>query len=324
MYKISAVLNAILLSFLVSGSALAANVRLSGECVGVKVYTDGLIITDTMTLTDMDGGKVNIASGYGIKKGDIIKKVNGIEATSVEVVSDAVEKGDITLTLMRNQNEFETIITPTQTKDGARLGLWLRDSTAGLGTITCFMGDKFVGLGHGICDVDTGNIMPVKYGIIQDCSSIEIKKGERGNPGAITGRIDGEKRGTVMKNSLCGIVGTTISDCDGKDIETADRSEIRTGKATILCDVDGGGADEYEIEIKRVTLGEKSGRDMIIKITDKRLIEKTGGIVQGMSGSPVIQNGKLVGAVTHVFVNDPTRGYGIFIENMLAEAEKIK
>ena len=322
MYKISAVLYAILI--LCTTTASAQTVRVSGECVGVKVYTDGLIVTDTMTLTETDGKKVNIASGYGIKKGDIIKKVNGNAATSAKVVSDALTTGDVTLTLARNGDEFDVTVTPAMTKNGAKLGLWLRDSTAGLGTITCHIGDRFVGLGHGICDVDTGNIMPVRYGIIQNCSQFGIIKGEKGSPGAITGNIDGKKLGKVTDNTRLGISGTISSPSDGKDMETADKSEIKTGHATILCDVDGTGVKEYDIEIKRIALTQSAGKDMVIKVTDDDLLAKTGGIVQGMSGSPILQNGRIVGAVTHVFVNDPTRGYGIFIENMLAEAEKIK
>ena len=322
MYKVSAVLYAILISSTISASA--QTVRVSGECVGVKVYTDGLIITDTVSLTETDGRKVNIASGYGIKKGDVIKKINGKDATSAKVVSDALKNADVTLTLLRNGKEFDVTVTPAKTKDGAKLGLWLRDSTAGLGTITCSIDNKFVGLGHGICDIDTGNIMPVRYGVIQDCSRFSIIKGEKGSPGAITGDIDGAKLGSVEDNTPLGISGTLLTPSEGKELETADKSEIKTGNASILCDVDGNGVKEYEIDIKHVALSKSQGKDMVIKITDDELLKKTGGIVQGMSGSPIIQNGKLVGAVTHVFVNDPTRGYGIFIENMLAEAEKIK
>ena len=315
MYKITAVWFAILISCVTQ--VCAQEVRVSGECVGVKVYTDGLLITDTVTLTETNGRKVNIASGYGIKKGDIIKKVNGNTAVSAKSISDALKFGDVSLTLLRNGKEFDVTVTPAKTKDGLKLGLWLRDSTAGLGTITCSFGDRFVGLGHGICDIDTGNIMPVRYGIIQNCSRFGIIKGEKGSPGAITGDIDGEKLGKVINNTRLGISGTLSSPSDGKDMETADKSEIKTGDATIMCDVDGDGVKEYAIQIKHVALSQSQGKDMVIKVTDEELLKKTGGIVQGMSGSPIIQKGKLVGAVTHVFVNDPTRGYGIFIENML-------
>ncbi len=321
MHKFSAMLCAILISFYVS-AAYAETVSVSGDCVGVKLYTDGLIITDTMTLTDVTGKKINLAAGHGIRKGDIIKKVNGVDATNAEVISKALSDS-LTLTVSRNDTEFDVALTPITTKDGPKLGLWLRDSTAGLGTITCIYNGKFVGLGHGICDVDTGNIMPLRQGIIQDCSGFAVIKGTRGTPGAITGAINGKKLGQINANTRFGISGTVLSPSEGKDLDTADKSEIRTGNATILCDVDGKGVREYEIDIKHISPSGNNGKDMVIKIKDKALIEKTGGIVQGMSGAPIIQNGKLIGAVTHVFVNDPTRGYGVFIENMLDEAMKV-
>lgn len=321
MYKLSAVLFSIFLSCVTPLSVMAQEVTVSGECVGVRMYTDGLIITDTATLTQTDGKKINLASGYGIKKGDIIKEVNGTKPTDVKVVSDAVKNGDATLLIMRNGEEYTITVTPVLTKDGAKLGLWLRDSTAGLGTITCSINNRFVGLGHGICDIDTGNIMPVRYGIIQNCSQFSTIKGQKGSPGAITGKIDGETLGKISGNTHYGISGTISSPSEGKDMETADKSEVVTGDASILCDIDGNGVKEYTITIKRIMLNQPDGKDLIIKVTDKDLISKTGGIVQGMSGSPIIQKGKLVGAVTHVFVNDPQKGYGVFIENMLEEIE---
>lgn len=306
-----------------STGAFAKTVSVSGECVGVKIYTDGMIVTDTVTLTDTNGKEINIAERYGIKPGDIIKKVNGKNVSDAATITDALQnKTDITLTLLRNGTEKEVTVTPVNTPDGAKLGLWLRDSTAGLGTVTCYDQNTFAALGHGIFDIDTGNIMPVKYGIIQECTLTGIEKGTKGTPGALTGDISGKELGTITENTTSGLFGTA-SRPKGKSAETANASEIKCGKAVILSDVAGNGIKEYEIEIKRLYLPSSIGKDMIIKITDKKLIELTGGIVQGMSGSPILQNGKLVGALTHVFVNDPTRGYGIFIENMLAEAEQI-
>ena len=317
MYKFSALICTIMLCVSANCTVFAEDVTVSGECVGIKVYTDGLIVTDTMDLTDICGKQIDIASGYGIKKGDIITKVNGTAVENAQDISDALSCGQITLSLRRKDKEFDVTITPAKTENGPKLGLWLRDSTAGLGTITCYMGNKFVGLGHGICDIDTGNIMPVRNGLIQECTSIDIIKGKKGSPGAITGAINGKKLGKVSENDFCGIRGTTFSSTDGIRAETADKTEIRTGNASILSDVDGTGVKEYEIEISHISASGGKGKDMVIKIKDKELIEKTGGIVQGMSGSPIMQNGKLVGAVTHVFVNDPTKGYGVFIENML-------
>lgn len=317
MHNFSAILCTVMISICTHSAVFAQTLTVSGECVGVKIYTDGLIVTDTATLTQTDGKKINIASGYGIKQGDIITKANGKEVHDAKGISDTLEKGDITLTILRNGDEFDVTVTPVQTKDGAKLGLWLRDSTAGLGTLTCIdENNRFIGLGHGICDIDTGNIMPVKYGIIQNCSQFSIIKGEKGSPGAITGNIDGARLGEVISNGPHGISGK-ISRQNGPSMETADKSEIKTGDATILCNVDGDGVKSYSVRIVRILPAQPDGKDMIIKVTDKDLIAKTGGIIQGMSGSPIIQSGKLIGAVTHVFVNNPTKGYGVFIENMI-------
>lgn len=301
----------------ISQTSFAKTVCVSGECVGIKIYTDGMIVTDTVAIKDKNGKEMNIAEKYGIKKGDIIKKVNGNEAVNVESITTALESSaDITLTVLRNGTEKDITLTPAITPDGAKLGLWLRDSTAGLGTVTCYDKKTFAALGHGIFDIDTGNIMPVKYGIIQECKLNEIEKGSKGSPGALIGDISGKELGKITHNTNSGLFGNA-SVSHGKTIETSKASEVKCGKAVILSNVAGGDVKEYEAEIKRLYLPSSAGKDMIIKITDKELTNLTGGIVQGMSGSPILQNGKLVGAVTHVFVNDPTKGYGIFIENML-------
>lgn len=322
MYRISAGIIGFVLTVVMNVSANAREVCVSGECIGVKVYTDGLIITDTTTLDDTDGKKVDIASGYGIQKGDIIKKINGRDAISAADVANALKSADnITLTIERDGKTTDITVTPANTADGAKLGLWLRDSTAGMGTLTCTFDNKFVALGHGICDIDTGNIMPVKNGIIQGCSDFDITKGTPGNPGAIRGTIIGDKLGCVRENTSFGLWGTLTSDADGRTLPVASNSEVKTGKATILADVDGNGVKEYAIEIKRVTVPSDSGKDMVVEITDDELIAKTGGIIQGMSGSPIIQDGKFIGAVTHVFVKNPRRGYAILAEHMLSAVE---
>ncbi len=294
-------------------------VTVSGECVGVKLYTDGLIVTDTTAVTQKDGTELNLALGYDIQKGDIITKINGQAAVSNEMFSNILfnSDGEVNITISRNEQERDITILPADTENGPRLGLWLRDSTAGLGTITCYTDTEFAALGHGICDVDTGCIMPVKKGIIQNCSDTVISKGRNGVPGAITGTIDGTLLGEVTRNTEHGLFGKIKNTPQGRKVQTADKTEIRTGNATILADVDGNGVKEYGIKIKQVAPSLAQTKDMVIEITDKELLEKTGGIVQGMSGAPILQNDKIVGAVTHVFVNDPARGYGIFIENML-------
>lgn len=226
-------------------------------------------------------------------------------------------ENEVTITVSRNNEARDITLLPADTENGPRLGLWLRDSTAGLGTITCYTDKDFVALGHGICDIDTGGIMPVKRGVIQECGDITVQKGKNGDPGAMTGTIDGNILGSVSANTRQGLCGRVTAAPNGKKAETAKKNEIHTGAASILTDIDGGGVKEYSVDIQRINPAFSGEKDMVIKITDKALIAETGGIVQGMSGSPIIQDGRLVGAVTHVFVNDSTRGYGIFIENML-------
>lgn len=301
-------------------TAYAMEVIPSGECVGVKLYTNGLVVCDTAQVTARDGTRLDIAKGYGIEKGDIITGINGNAAAANESIKKALMDApeSITLTIERNGREHDVTITPADTDDGPKLGLWLRDSTAGMGTITCYVNGSFAALGHGICDVDTGNIMPAGHGIIQDATSFSVIKSKNGEPGAIYGVIDGEVLGKITANRSNGLFGTAQAPEGARSVETLKNSEVRCGAATILCDVDGEGVKEYSIEIKRI-FAAKDGRDMMIRVTDPALIEKTGGIVQGMSGAPIIQNGKLAGAVTHVFVNDPVSGYAIFADNLLKE-----
>ncbi len=264
-------------------TVFAESVTLSGECVGVKVYTDGLIITNTEKLTDTEGKAHDIARGYGIKKGDIIKKVNGTDATSSKVITDAVAQGKgVALTILRDGREQTINVEPIKTQQGFKLGLWLRDSTAGMGTITCIKDGKFIALGHGICDIDTGDIMPVKNGIIQRCTNIEIIKGSPGHPGAIKGDIDDLVLGSVLGNFKSGLYGTI--NCGGKNpsVEVAKPSEVKRGDAFLISNIDGTGIRQYEIKIKRIALTGGSTKDMTVEITDKELLEKTGGIIQGM------------------------------------------
>ncbi len=311
-------LSAVLFSFAASVFA-EEYVIPSGECIGVKLYTDGLIVVGTAEVTDRSGKTVDPSEKSGISKGDIIKKINGKDAVSNETVSEVLSSvsGDVTVTVEKNGKEHEVSITPADTESGPKLGLWLRDSTAGLGTLTYTTDTGFAALGHAICDVDTGSIMPIERGFIQNCTITSISKGKAGEPGAITGDINGSELGRITKNTNYGIFGELDIQPSGTPVPVADRSEVRTGDAVILADADGKGVKEYTIKIKRVTLPSGSGKDMVIEVTDNDLIDLTGGIVQGMSGAPILQNGKFVGAVTHVFVNDPLSGYAILAENML-------
>ncbi len=301
----------------------------SGEAIGVKMYTQGVLVVG---LGDIfcDGKKYQPAKNAGVLVGDVITGVNDeVIASTIdfsEKVNDA--KGEVKLAVRRGEKEYEIPVSAvymTET-DSYKVGLWVRDSLAGIGTLTFYnpKDNTFAALGHGICDTDTKEIMGLSRGSINFCDIKGVKKGESGTPGELLGSFCDSKAGTLTKNSQLGIFGKTANIPQKEAMPIGLRYEIKCGKAEILCDVSGEGVKPYEIEITRISKSQKvSNKSFTIRITDKELLEKTGGIVQGMSGSPIIQNGKLIGAVTHVFVNDPTRGYGIFIENMLDEAIKV-
>ena len=305
-----------------------------GKTVGIKMFTKGLICVGTQQLVAQDGTKTDTGRALDIKSGDIITAANGAELHTVEQLVDVVDKSNgapVRLTVLRNNREETKIATPVRTDDGYKLGIWVRDSTAGIGTITFLDKDSgtYAALGHPITDVDTGELMPVDKGSITLAEIVGVKKGSRGNPGELYGLFEGSGNdcGIISKNTNQGIYGRILPGHElglGEEIPIAAKAEVKTGKAQILANVSGEKIESFEIEIQKIMRYAPDDKNLIVKITDERLLNITGGIVQGMSGSPIIQDGKLVGAITHVFVNDPTRGYGIFIENMLAEAEKIK
>ncbi len=308
---------------------VSANVISSRELVaagrpfGVKLYTDGVLVVGLGDIETAEG-IVSPAKDAGVEIGDIVLSVDGQSVMTNEDISHLVSggKNEIEFEILRNEVTHTFKVKPAFTDSGTKIGMWVRDSTAGIGTITFV--DKqtgmFGGLGHGICDVDTGEIMPLLHGSVVTAQVSGVIKGKAGAPGELTGIInDKEEIGTLLTNCETGVYGT-LSDLSGIDTErvyeTGSRSSVKTGEATIICDV-GDGTKEYSIKIEKVYNGTSKTKNMSIKVTDKDLLKKTGGIVQGMSGSPIIQDGKLIGAVTHVLVNDPTGGYAIFIENML-------
>ena len=299
-------------------------VYLGGYPLGFTFNCDGVLVV-----------AISNDSAEGLEEGDVIKKIGqynvNSESTIAEVLNDKIKSSErIDLTITRNGVEGKASIKPILDNSIGRykLGIWIRDDAAGVGTITYIRKDnaRFGALGHPVCDIDTGTMMPVSTGNIYKCNIVGLKRGEKGTAGELKGLFlrNGSVFGSLDKNSSKGVFGTFsdkhIDFVSGETVEVADRSEIKSGKATIRCTIDGYTPQEYEIEIVKAYL--KSTNDtksMFIRVTDKRLIEQTGGIVQGMSGSPIIQNGKLVGAVTHVFVSDPTKGYGIFADLMINE-----
>ncbi len=295
-----------------------------GQAFGVKFYTEGAIVVDLASF-EADSGTVSPAKEAGIKVSDIIIAVNGQKVTSNSDIADIVNSQpgqDVNITFKRNSQLIETTVTPQRciAQNAYRLGMWVRDSTAGIGTVTYYdpQSNIIAGLGHGISDIDTGILMPMAQGEVISADVTGIVTGQKGNPGQLMGAFN-EKTvlGELMSNSEKGIYAKAAAALEGEALPAAHSFEIHEGEAQILCTVDQSGVKSYSAQIENINYLSGDTKNMIIRITDDRLISTTGGIIQGMSGSPIIQDGKLVGAVTHVLVNDPTRGYGIFIENML-------
>ncbi len=305
-----------------------------GNVIGIKLYTQGVLVVDLASFEDASGNIVCPAGECGIQAGDKIISVNGekIEKTSelVNSVKKSVDRS-ITLDVIRDDMTFNFKIDAVKSgEDGQpKIGVWVRDSAAGIGTLTFINPENksFFALGHGITDKDVKKRYSVREGTIEMADVMSVDKSTEGVPGEIRASFgkNGQSIGNVKENCECGIYGTYTGECSGKPVKVASRWQIKEGPATILCSVDGQQPKEYKAQISKIMLGGGfSEKSMVIEVTDPELIAKTGGIVQGMSGSPIMQDGKLVGAVTHVFIKNPLKGYGIFIENMLAEAEKIK
>ncbi len=298
-------------------------VVVGGELFGIKLYTDGVIIVDFDEI-ETDSGFVCHGKDSGFKLGDIIKTVDNVQVNSSAHFSKILQnsKGkELKITLIRDNKKVNINFRTVKEKESGKYkaGLWVRDSTAGLGTITFYNTDNntFAGLGHPIFDVDTNEIMPMKTGVMAEVELNGVIKSSFGNVGELCGTLKGGKRGLLCLNDETGIYGYSISDKTEK-IPIAIKHEIKQGKAQIRCTVNNTGAKYYDVEITKIFTNSSSvNKDMVIKVTDENLLKETGGIVQGMSGSPIIQNGKLVGAVTHVFVNNPKQGYAIFAERML-------
>ena len=304
-----------------------------GNVFGVKFFTKGVMIIK-QTEIETSKGSVNPSKQAGLNVSDVILKIDGKQVNTVEEVSQIVERSygrELEIIYLRDGKEEKCVLAPvlSLTDKKYKTGLWVRDSTAGIGTVTYYnpVSKSFAGLGHGICDIDTGMLMPLLRGSVVDVEITDVIKGKKGIPGEIKGSFDNKKQGVLTENTDCGIYGV-MDDVQGMEnqqlYDVALKDEVKKGEAIILSQIDMEGVKQYSVEIEKIVDTEDEYKNFVIHVTDERLLEKTGGIVQGMSGSPIVQNGKLVGAVTHVFVNDPTRGYGIFIENMLAEADKIK
>ena len=303
-----------------------------GISIGVKINNKGALVVGYSDISTHEGLSESPGKVAGIELGDIIEEVNG---ENIETCSDLISKvktcrnDEMTVKILRGNSELTKKISLIKEDNEYKIGLWVRDSTAGIGTLTFYDKDSktFGALGHPITDGDTNVSFNIKSGTLLKSSVLSIKKGERGNPGEIKGLFinENESIGNIEKNTNSGIYGDAsvelINPNFNKAMTVAYRDEIKEGHAQIITTVEDGGAKAYDIEIlKLLPQDEPGSKSMIIKIVDPVLLEKTGGIVQGMSGSPIIQNGKIIGAVTHVLINKPDVGYGIYIEWMLQDA----
>ena len=298
-------------------------VGLGGDVFGIKLYTKGIIVVSIDSVTTSSGSK-DPAVNAGLRCGDIITHINGEAATSSKQLTESVEQSQgqtLKLNIDRNGEKLELTLRPEKSVNGGfKAGIWVRDSSAGIGTVTFYDDENrcFAGLGHGVCDVDTGRIMPLDNGEAVRARVNGFYKSSAGNPGELCGVFSDIALGSLRVNCETGVYGELLQPSGAKTVPVALESEVKLGAAQMITTIDGNGPQYYDIEITKIyPSSDLSSRNMIIKVTDAELLEKTGGIVQGMSGSPIVQNSMLVGAVTHVFVNDPTQGYGIFSSRMM-------
>ncbi len=306
-------------------------VTISGDVFGIKLYSDGVLVISTEEI-ETEKGNANPGKKAGIKAGDIIKMIEDKQVSSNKEVSEICKnsKGkELVFTVERNGKTIKLKLKTVKEKNSGcyKAGLWVRDSTAGIGTMTFFDRETgiFASLGHPICDVDTGVILPLSEGTAVEAKILGCTRGTDNEAGELTGAFLQNDIGDLYLNTQKGIYGKLYEyDNNAELVPVATASEVKTGKAQILCTIDDGESKYYDVEITKIIDTESSQKNMTVKITDKNLLKITGGIVQGMSGTPLIQNGMLVGAITHVFVGTSTEGYAIFAENMVATADELK
>ena len=305
-------------------------VQALGNPFGMKIYTDGVLVVEGADIMTQNG-KANPAQTAGIKVGDYIKSVNGKLVTCnedlLQIVTESGGKS-MKFCVVRDGQEFSCDVQPVLDSDSGlyRIGIWVRDSSAGIGTLTFYSpaNDVVCGLGHGICDSDTETLLSVNEGELVEADIISVEKGSAGSPGALKGKLTYDTIADIALNCEQGVYGIMQQNTTSVNLtEVALKQEVYDGKAQILCTVNGTTPKLYSCEIKRYNSNDSLSQNLVVTITDAELINATGGIVQGMSGSPILQNGKLVGALTHVLVSDSHTGYGIYAENMLEVAESV-
>ncbi len=302
-----------------------------GKIIGLKLYTNGVLIVGMSEIENVNHQKERPYENLNIQEGDTILKVNDLEIQTIENLQKEINKSDgknIDLTILKEDGTIETSnIKPVKVSNTEyKLGLWVKDAATGVGTLTYYEPNSksFAALGHGITDSDTDKLIDIDSGNIVTSKIVSIQKGEQGKPGEIRGSIINQPTiGKVYKNTEFGIYGelTNLSNIKfnySNKLKVALRDEIQEGNAKVLCSVDGNEAEEYDIKIEKIYKdNNEDNKSMLIEVTDKNLINKTGGIIRGLSGAPIIQNGKFIGAITNVLVNSPTKGYAIFGDIMI-------
>ena len=293
-----------------------------GSAFGIKLFTDGVVVASLSDLYTANGVCCPAAEA-GLQPGDYLLEADGMQIQSNAALASFIGQSQgqpITFSVRRGDSVFEAAVRPAYSEGSFKTGMWVRDSAAGIGTLTFYDPDtgRFAGLGHGICDMDTNGVMALKSGEPAPITLSGIVKGQADSPGQLRGYFSSEESlGTLLANRETGVYGTLHQAPAGEMVETLTREEVATGPVQLLVSLDETGPQLYEAEIQEIINRDKTTKNLVVQVTDPRLLERTGGIVQGMSGAPILQNGKLAGAITHVFTEDPTLGYGIFISNML-------
>ena len=307
---------ALCLLLLLQASAMPDRLIPGGNTVGMALELDGVSVVEFTN---------DLAKHAGLRCGDLIVAVDDKPITTVGELQEAVSAAQgrmLRLTVQRDGKERQLKLSPADTPQGPKLGLLVRDRLMGIGTLTYYNADDgtFGALGHGVNSADTGELLPMKEGILLPTAVDSVEKGKAGAPGSLKGSLcGGESCGEIQKNTPQGIFGT-MSPMDSEALPVASSDMVKKGNAEILSNVRGTEVRRYAVQIVELYPSDCHERNLLLRVTDPELLNLTGGIVQGMSGSPIIQDGKLIGAVTHVLVDDPTQGYGIFIENMLNAA----
>ncbi|MBO5790536.1 MAG: SpoIVB peptidase [Clostridia bacterium] len=291
-----------------------------GQTFGVRLFTEGVLVVSV-------NAKEACHPAYdgGVRPGDLILSIGGKTVRSAKEATRLIleSKGNaLEFICKRNGNTHVFTVTPVLEQESGhyKAGLWIKDTAAGIGTVTFFdpQSGYFGGLGHGICDSESGALLPISKGTVTSAKITEIIRGQAGKPGELRGFLKNEKIGALLCNTDCGVFGILTAPAEKTNtVKLLTKDKLKNGKAVIRCSLGGDEVKEYAVTISNIDRGAKGAKCFSVHIEDPELLQKTGGIVQGMSGSPILQDGKLAGAVTHVLVNDPTTGYGIFIENML-------